>query len=172
MGKSKKASAEIADMVNDIYPELRTLNWSKLIGYDSEVMTDMLGDVLRVDGKTSRPGKRPSLSREEAEEQFSKISAEDYSDQPFKWAFVGLTHGRSVRNVAHKCDISVTQAQRLKSGNMHPSLELMEKIAAGFKKDPTFFLEYRVALVLAAFNRFLTESPETATNWFLKLRAK
>lgn len=169
---TKSSPQAILDRVKAEYPELTGLNWSQVMGYDSEVLTGMLGDVLKVDSKSSRPGKRPTLSREAAETEFLKISAEDFSDQEFSRAFTALTYGKSTRNVANKCNISHMQVQRLRLGEMIPTIDMMEKIAKGYNKSPAYFLEYRIAAVLITFNEFLTASPETATHWYLKTRGK
>jgi hypothetical protein len=46
----------------------------------------------------------------------------------------------------------------------------MEAIAAAYKKDPAFFLEYRIAFVLLHIDQFLQASPETATAWYVKMK--
>lgn len=167
-----KESQVILDKINAEHPGLDKLDWANLMVNDSEILTGMLGDVIKVNNKTSRPGKRPSLSRESAEIEFLQISAEDFSDQDFHKAFVALTYGKSIRSVANKCKISHMQVQRLRAGEMQPSMNMMEKIAKGYRKSPAYFLEYRIMVVLATFNRFLTASPETATHWYIKTRGQ
>jgi transcriptional regulator with XRE-family HTH domain len=59
---------------------------------------------------------------------------------------------------------------RLLNGTVQPSLETMEKIAKAFRKDPSYFVEYRVAFVLISIDKYLSDSPETATVWYHKMK--
>ena len=152
------------------YPSVDQISWSDAVGRDIDAFASVLGDVIKAEGKRSRPGKRPSLSRSQAEEEFAKLSGANYSEVEFTQAFKALTRGRSVRGIANKVGISPSAVYKLQQG-ASPSFEQMEKIAAAYKKDPHYFLEYRVAYVLLVIESFLMDSPETATVWYSKLRS-
>jgi len=145
--------------------------WDSSVNLDLDAFASVLGDVIKAEGKRSRPGKRPSLSRAAAEDEYIKISGGSYSEVEFTRAFRALTHGRSVRGIANKVDIGQTVIHRLLHGGQ-PTFEHMEKIAKAYKKDPSYFLEYRIAYSLMAIEKFLMDSPETATVWYLKMRGR
>ena len=157
------------------FPHVDSLNWDLALESDPKLFTSLLNDLLKAEGKRSRPGKRPTLDRNIAESEFAKIKALDFSDQPFPIAFKALTHGRSIRNICHKTGLDRSYVHRLLGGRNQepitlPSFEAMEKIATAFGKEPSYFMEYRQAFILFALDRFLTDAPETSVLWFNKLR--
>lgn len=154
------------------YPSISSLDWSRALGHDPDVFAHVLGDVIRAEGKRSRPGKRPALERSLAESEYAKISGSSYSEVAFKDAFKALTHGRSLRNIAHKCGLQKDHVHRLLRGDVAPTFEVMEKVAQAFRKDPSYFVEYRVNYVLFVIERYLSDSPETATVWYTKMKGK
>jgi transcriptional regulator with XRE-family HTH domain len=152
------------------YPEVSDLNWSRVMREESDIFARLLGDVLKSEGRGSKPGKRPQLDRSEALNRLAKLSGEDFSEYDFATTFRNLTAGRSIRNIAHKTGLGTSYVHRLLSGNADPSFETMEKIAEAFRKNPSYFLEYRIAIILVVLDGMFTDSPETATAWYLKLK--
>lgn len=153
------------------FPSTDLISWGKALQNDNEVFALVLGDLIKAEGKRSRPGKRPSLSRPLAEAELLRLAGEDYSSAPFLRTFRALTFGRSVRGIANKTGLGQTTVQRLLHG-AEPSFSHMEKIAAAYKKHPSYFLEYRIAYVGMVIDGYLREHPETATVWYLKMRGK
>lgn len=151
------------------FPGIQDLNWNNAISSDEEIFVRLLGDVIKSGGRGSKPGKRPTLDRAAAEEQFAQLAAADFSEMPFTDAFRALCGKRSVRHVASLTDLSKTGVQDLMTGRSQPSFNTIEKIAKGFKKHPSYFLEYRIGFVVAALAQFLENEPEVATTWFLKV---
>lgn len=150
------------------YPEVTQTNWAALLRQESDIFARLLGDVLKSGSRGSKPGKRPTLDRAEALQRLAKVADEDFSDYEFHETFRLLTQGVSVRGVAAKTGLGKSYVQRLLQGDADPSFETMERIAKGFKKHPSFFLEYRIAKTLVVIDSLLHESPETATAWYLK----
>ena len=167
----KQAWEENFKKIKEEFPSVGEISWSHAISQDSSAFASVLGDIIKAEGKRSRPGKRPSLSRPAAEEELSRLLGDNHSDLDFTRTFKALTHGRSVRGIANKVGIGQTTVHALLHGKS-PSFEQMEKIAVAYKKDPSFFLEYRIAYVLLTIDQFLADSPETATNWFLKFKGR
>lgn len=152
------------------YPEVHEVSWSKALREENDIFARLLGDVLKSEGRGSKPGKRPQLDRAEALTRLAKLSGEDFSDTDFHTTFRNLTAGRSLSNIANKTGLGRSYVQRLINGTADPSFETMERIARAFKKNPSYFIEYRIATVIVIIDDMLTESPETATSWYLKLK--
>lgn len=148
------------------YPQAAQVDWSSVFRSDPDVFARLLGDVLKAEGRGSIPGKRPQLDRAEGAKRLAKIAGEDHATVDFAAAFRALTHSLSVRGAARKTGLSQAMTQRLLAGDVQPSFEIMEKVAAAFRKHPSYFLEYRILKVLVFIDKFLTDSPETATYWY------
>jgi|JI10StandDraft_1071094.scaffolds.fasta_scaffold260078_2 hypothetical protein len=151
------------------YPQIVDVSWSHVLREDNDVFARLLGDVLKSGGRGSRPGKRPQLDRAEAISRLAKLNDEDYSEYDFNSTFRSLCGDMSVRAVALKTGLAKSFIHRLLLNEATPSFETMEKIAEAFDKHPSFFLEYRIARVLVIVEEFLSDSPETATAWYLKV---
>jgi len=152
------------------FPSIENFNWAQAIYRDTELFTTLLGDVIKATGDSSRPGKRPPLSRNEAIEKLNQVAAEDFTEYEFCDAFRGLCAGKSVRGVAAKTGLDRNMVHGLMTGSRTPSFQSMEIIAAAFSKDPSFFLEYRVGYILSVVSKFLYDSPETTSLWFEKFK--
>ena len=170
MKDRKAAWEENLRKVKENYPNIDNLDWARAIRADQDVFANVLGDILKAEGKRSRPGKRPTLDRSAAVAELEKISGQSYTELPFDAAFKSLTYGRSIRNIAHKTGIQKDHVHRLLQGKVQPTFEVMEKVAEAFRKDPSYFVEYRVAFVLMSIDKYLTSNPDTATVWYLKMR--
>lgn len=172
MSQDRKAAWQANfERIKEVYPDVN-FDWNKSLGFESDVFVDLLSDVIKAEGKRSKPGKRPSLSRQVAESELARLSGEDYSEYEFQKAFQILTRGKSVRGIAHKVGIDKSQVHRLLTGAAKPSFEAMEKIAAAYKKHPSFFVEYRTYIVLMLIEQFMKGSPETATAWYVALKRR
>lgn len=169
MTDRKQAWDERYKEIIEKFPSVDDISWAEALKQDSGAFASVLGDVIKAEGKRSRPGKRPSLSRPDAENELSRLVGDSHSDADFTATFKAMTHGRSVRGISNKVDIGQTTVHALLHGK-RPTFEQMEKIAIAFRKEPSFFLEYRIALVLLTIDSFLSDSPETATNWYMKLK--
>jgi hypothetical protein len=166
---SKKVSWEKRyKSIVDNYPQIDDIWFNSENSED--VFIKILGDVLKSERKTSTPGKRPALTKSEGMERIDKILDRDFSDLEFNKSFRLVTNGMSIRSITVKTGLSKSHVQRLLSGQDYPSIETIEKVCLGFKKHPSYFLEYRIYKVLEAVNSLLLDNPETATNWYKKLR--
>lgn len=161
--------------IKEEFPSVAKVDWDTALDFDPTLLSSLLADLLKAEGRRTRPGKRPPLDRQLAETELAKVTSSDYSEYPFGVAFKALVHGRSIRNIAHKTGLDRTQVHRLLGGRsgeapLLPSFETMAQIAKSFNRDPSYFLEYRTAHILFALDNFFQENPETATVWFKKLK--
>jgi DNA-binding phage protein len=155
--------------IKEQYPDVLTEDWNTLLRRDSDIFAKLLGDVLKFKGKKSVPGKRPNLTRDEAERRLLRMADEDFANAEFKEAFRALSANRSLRNIAAKTGLGKSYVHRLLNGEQSPSFGTMEEIAKAFNKHPSYFLEYRIAKVVVVVERFLSATPEAASGWYLKV---
>jgi transcriptional regulator with XRE-family HTH domain len=169
---AKKNWDEKFEEVSKEFPLIKTFNWDTAVMSDTDLFTTLLSDVIKSGRKVKKPGKRPNLSRKDAEEKLSQLAAEDFSELEFKDAFIALSAQRSIRHVASKTGLDRNIVYGLLNGTRLPLFREMEQIAESFGKDPSFFLEYRVGYVLSKMNKFLFSSPETAAYWYKNFKSE
>lgn len=175
---SRKEDWEIRyQKIKEHYPSVASLRWTGALDYDPEVFTQVMGDLLKAEGKRSRPGKRPTLSRQLAEEELAKLSIADFSEFEFPQAFQALISAlpkevQTYRSLANKTGCNKDYLVKYLKGTLAPRFLDMENIAAAFNKDPSYFLEYRIAYVLMMVDRYLTNNPEIATVWHMKFKGR
>ena len=136
----KRSWQEKYDEILKRFPSIEGTDWGSSFRRDSDLFTTILSDLLKAEGRGSRPGKRPSLSKSEAVNQLARIAQSDFSDTDFYTTFTALVGNRSVRSVANKTGLGKSYVYQLLNKERVPSFSTMEKIAIGFKKDPSFFL--------------------------------
>lgn len=158
--------------IREEHPEALDVTWDSVMRGDSDLFARIIGDVVKSSSGGSRPGKRPTLSRDDAFEKFNQLTGQDFSEYDFYTTFNIMCGKRSVRAIASKTGLGKSYVFKLMRQEAYPSYETMERIAKGFKKDPSFFLEYRIGLVTSIIIEFLEDSPETASAWYLKMRRK
>jgi hypothetical protein len=140
-------------LIAEKFPSTQSLNWEKAFGNNIELLARILQDILKVNiAPTGRPGPRPNLDRETAEPDLERLLGKDpsshpYTTLPFATAFRMLIGERSLRSLANKLDVSKSHLQRWLAGSVRPTPEQMERIAAVFDKQPSYFAEYRASKI-------------------------
>lgn len=167
---SKQSWETKEEKIKTTYPEVLDVDWSSVFSKDPDAFTKLLGEVVKSEGRGSKPGKRPQLKRPEAEIKLAKISASDFSEHDFYTTFKNMCGDRSLMHIATKTGLSKSYVQRLLNRSNNPSLEAMEQIARAFGREPSYFIEYRNAHILGMLNAFLTSSPETSAAWYMRLK--
>lgn len=166
----KRAWQDRYDEIVKIFPSVENIDWGSAFRKDTGLFTAVVADLIKSEGRGSLPGKRPSLSKEAASIQLSRIAQSDYSNSDFHTTFKALVGNRSMRSVASKTGLGKSYVYQLLNEERSPSFSAMEKIAKGFGKDPSFFLEYRIAFILYNIDQFLVDAPEITTNWYMKIK--
>jgi hypothetical protein len=142
--------------------------WRLAFDRDPELLGRILKDILRADQSADgkgRPGPRPQLDAARARPVVDKWIDHDprtlpYTNLPFGEAFTMLADGRSSRHVASMTGIPRMTVFRLMKGEITPNSEMLLKAAQGFKKQPSFFVEWRIGVVASAIMGALAESPD------------
>jgi len=167
---AKQTWDERFEIIAKEFPDTRNFNWESAVFNDTDLFTSLLGDVIRSGRTSKRPGKRPALSRKEAEGRLNQLAAEDHSELEFQDAFRVMCGKRSIRHIANKTGLDRNMVHGLMTGKKYPTFALMEQIADAFDRDPSFFLEYRIGYILSRMNTFLFRSPDTASLWYKKFK--
>jgi transcriptional regulator with XRE-family HTH domain len=140
--------------------------WRRAFERDVDLMGRILRDLLKADQAVpGRPGPRPALNPVKVGPQVDVLLGNDplerpYTLQPFREAFTLLVGDRSLTQVARRTGLSRSHVHRFLRGEMVPTREAMEQIAVGFGKEASYFVEYRIAIIVSAIVNGLVSFPE------------
>lgn len=152
---------------------IENLDWKKVFTEDPEILGSIINDMLkmRVPGK-GRPGKRPALDNKDSKDLFSNLIGTDYSEQIFSLTFNKLKSKSrlSIRSLGDELGMDKMLVHRLLSGKQNPSLNQMERVASYFNKDPSYFLEWRIAYIITFIHAALHDYTESSIVVFKKLK--
>lgn len=161
MNKKEELQAKIISLKNK-FPQLENIDWSEVIRKNPDVLENIVGDIVKTEGS------RRKVNRSDKTRRISAIYNTDHSEKPFKESFTILSVNESIRKTASKIEASPAHVYNLKEGKAEPTIEIMERIAIAYNRDPSYFLEYRVHYVLKSISHFLMKNPETASAWYGK----
>lgn len=171
--EKKLAWGERFKVIGEQFPVAVTLDWRKAFANDVELWGRLVKDLLKVDQTVpGRSGPRPVLDRSAAERRLKQFMRVDYSELWFQEAFTVLCGNRSHRHLATKLKMDRNLIQRLLSGKKQPTIQIMEQIAEAFGKDPSYFVEYRMAYILGALSAKMDQAPEMSIDLYNKLRPR
>lgn len=138
--------------------------WVAVFNARPDAMHSLLADFIKqVHAQPGRIGQRP-MPREEAVDFQGLVYGED-NDLPIHEALPKLVQV-SERMFCSRIHMSRTQYQRLLRGEYDPDVSELRAIAAALKKPPTYFMEYRKAMAVAAFLNLIDERPGIATKLY------
>lgn len=164
--------SERVKLISEQFPRAAQLDWHEAFN-DIELYGRIVRDILKLDQSTpGRSGPRPVLDRKLAEQRLKQLHRVDFSEEYFVEAFKNLSHGRSHRSLAAKIGMDRNMVQKLLAGTREPDIQMMEQIALAFKKEPSYFMEYRLAFVLGALEERMLLSPEITVDLYKKLRPR
>ena len=160
-----------AQNIKSAYPSTAKLDWYRVFSADPAIFAKVYQDIMKMEKQsTGRPGKRPAVAPEDAEQYLRRYQNDDYTILEFKDAFRLLKGDRSFRAMGHKCGLTNSTVQRLLDGRARPSAEIMESVARAFKKHPAYFMEYRIAYIVAMLTYRMEQIPEASIVPYMKLR--
>jgi hypothetical protein len=158
------------EVIKKEFPSVVSLNWHKVFREDTGILGHILNDIMKVDlAEPGKPGKRPSIDPKRASERLRQIQGEDFTMMPFAEAFKMLVGDRSIRAVAAKTGLDRNVVHRLFRGGS-PTAREMECVAHGFKKDPGFFVEYRLSYLFGILYRKMEVNPEATVGFYRKVK--
>lgn len=176
-------SATRAHLIRERFPSTATLRWGVAFANNPELLGRLLRDILKAERATAGApgvrGARPDLDPLTDAADVDRLRGLDpsrhpYSSLAFPAAFALLADGRSVRSLSHKVHIGKDRVFRLLKGRS-PTMGEMEGIAAAFKKEPSYFLEYRMrsihTAIIVAMEERVAEHPEENVSYYERLWA-
>lgn len=165
--------AERAELIKKQFPSCRDAEWVRHFDKDPDKLAELIRDLLKIDQQVpGKSGPRPSPEFAPGLELIRRMKGEDFSTLPFYQTFAILAHGLSLTQIARKTKLSRSQAHRLLKAEADPSAVEMEAVAVAFKKEPSFFLEWRAAYITASLASQLDASPEIAITLYRKLQTR
>lgn len=160
-------------IIEEIFPSFRQLDWRRAFDQDINLWGAVIREILKDEQREpGRSGPRPNLVRDPAIAKLREYRGDDYSESPFPIALRQLARNGSVRSISRKTGLAPTFVYRLMMGERSIDMVTLERVAAAYKKDPGYFLEYRVGFVLAALGDRLTHAPETSVGLYRRLRGE
>ncbi len=173
--RQEMTAAERKQLLHDKFPSTAQLNWEKAFEGDIDLLGHMLRDILKLDmAVEGAAGRRPGLDEDESRPSLDRLMGRDptshvYSVLPFPATFRLLVGTRSLRAMQAKVGIPKTRIHRLLAGTECPHTQEMERIAAVFNKQPSYFVEYRVQAIAATIFSALQTQPETSIGVYERL---
>lgn len=170
---NKISWSERSRYIAEKYPSTVSLDWHQVFKQDPHILGKIISDIFKLESSSGgRPGKRPAVDRHDAEQHLRRYDDDDYTILSFKEAFTIMKGTKSFRGLANKCGLSLNMTQRLLSGSMQPTIEVMEKIAKAFKKHPSYFIEYRISYILGMLSERMLDIPEASIVPYKKLQGE
>lgn len=162
-------------IITEQFPSTVKTEWERAFQNDIELFGRVLRDILKVDQTVpGRSGPRPVLNQVEALARLRQFQGVDFSELEFKDSFRALTstsRGQgSIREIAHRTGLDRNMVHKLMTGTRAPDLFVMEEIAKAYKKNPSYFFEYRMAYVLAALRDRMEISPEITIDLYKRFQ--
>jgi helix-turn-helix protein len=162
--------SERAALIRKQFHMATVQEWVSLFDRDPDILAELMRDLLKIDQQVpGKSGPRPGPDFQPGVDLIRKIKGDDYCTLPFHEAFAILAYGMSRTQVARKTKISRSQAHRLLTAESHPSMEEMRIIAKAFKKEPSFFAEWRASFIAGTLANQLDQAPELAINLYRRL---
>jgi hypothetical protein len=167
--------AERKRLLQEKFPSTAQLNWEVAFDQDIDLLGHLLKDILKKDmAVVGAAGRRPGLEEDEARPVLDRMMGRDptnhvYSTLPFPATFALLIGERSRRAMQAKVGISKTRIGRLLRGTELPGVQDMERIAAAFHKQPSYFVEYRVQAIASTVFKALGAAPELSIGVYERL---
>lgn len=169
VNKQKPSWEQRYALIQELFPNINKLNWSKIFRDDPDLMGDIINEIAKAsDASPGKPGKRPPVSRQTARDTYLTLSGQDYAIEPFVITFKMLTSGNSIREVAEKTQLDRNHIYRLMNGK-NPDIYSLECIAKAYGKRPEYFLEYRNFFIVTFLLNRLEKIPESSIHFFRKL---
>lgn len=123
-------------------------DWGQFLTDNPKVLWGLVADVVKAakaaEGER-RTGRRPAVSVGSLDELYDVLFPTCYASEPFPQALSErITHaGHSQRTFAKVSGYSQPSINRMVSGRLAPTVELLEHLAGVLNIRPTYFVEYR-----------------------------
>ena len=152
------------------WPSVENLNWEKAFREDIELFGRIIRDILKQEqAEPGHSGPRPSLDQKTAKSKLLQILGMDYSVERFPDAFKTLAENRSIRHLANKTGLNRNTIHRLFKEEINPDIFTMQVISEAFDRHPSYFLEYRMEVIMLALEHQMNLNPEVTIDLYRKV---
>lgn len=165
MSESKRKAnwIERSALIHQHFPSVDRLDWRKAFDMDPQFMGQIVNDIIKSEiAIPGKPGKRPGVDPTEAHVRYRELANDDYTVSPFPEAFRALSGNRSIRHLAATLGINRNLVYNIQTKDYIPPTDVIAQVARGFRKQPEYFLEFRIAAILGFFNDYLHANPDTS----------
>ena len=146
------------------WSQARRRAWVAIFNVRPDAMHALLADYIKqVYAQPGKIGQRPMPREEEVDLNGLLYGEENELPLPEVLAKVVTV---SERMFCQLSGISRSQYQRILAGQYEPTVHEMRMLAKAIKRPPTYFIEYRKAMAIAAFINLLNERPGVATTLY------
>jgi transcriptional regulator with XRE-family HTH domain len=140
--------------------------WVAVFNTRPDAMHSLLADFIKqVHAQPGRIGQRPMPKEEQVD--FEGLLYGEENDLPLVEILPKVVT-KSERQMCAEVHMSRSQYQRMLKGEYDPDVNELRALAKAVKKPPTFFIEYRKAMAVAAFLNLIDERPGIATSLYRK----
>lgn len=168
--RGKAHDAQRLSEFNRRFPHLTDFDWGKVFLDNTELFGAIIRDMMRLGAERKHTwGPRDMPDEAEGRELLRQWRGEDYSLFTFDDTFAAMTAGMSQRQIAHKTGLDRNMVRRLTDGRMDPDRWVLETIAKAFRKQPSFFMEYRLLYIANALLDRMQTWPESSVSVYRKL---
>lgn len=175
--RRNKGKAMSPAEVDERFPSLQYLQgpsgrattraWVAAFNERPDAMQAILADFIKqTHAQPGRIGQRPMPK--EAAVDFEGLVYGEENEKPLVEVLPALIKrlGLSDRQMSARVLMSKTTYRRMLAGEYHPDVKELRIIAAAVGKAPTFFVEYRNAMVVAAMVDMLQQRPGIAAHLY------
>lgn len=158
------------EIIREQFPSVVDLDWKAAFDRSPELwhrILNAIGQLGQITGGRSGPRPEPDVDR--AIVDLRRLMGEEYATLPFHVVFTILADRRSLTQLGRKVGMDRMRVLRLKRNDRPPNIWEMEQIADAFGKHPSFFMEYRTAMIAGAIISRVEASPETSVHVYRKL---
>jgi len=140
--------------------------WVAVFNSRPDAMHSLLADYIKqVHARPGRIGQRPMPKEEQVD--FQSLLYGEQNDLPLIEVLPKIIT-QSERAMCVAIHMSRAQYQRMLKGDYDPDVNELRVLAAVLGKPPTFFVEYRTAMVMAAMLNLFDQRPGIATSLYRK----
>lgn len=144
------------------------IDWNLVLA-DEDLFAQFTETVLRADLAPPGSKTRPVLDYDTAAARLRQMLGKDHTFEPFAVAFTELTAGRSVRHVAALTGLTRNRVHRLMRGVAGPDEYDLRAVAKAFRKDPSYFHEWRCAVLIEYLMRMAERQPEMVADYYRRI---
>lgn len=162
---------ERVELIYEYFPKCRDPDWNIILS-DIDTLGEVVRDILRLEqAEPGKSGPRPAPQVPAGMKTLRQWTGQDHSVLPFPQAFQILAQGYSLTHLARKTHLSRSKIHRLLRGEEHPTPPELSAVAHAFGKEPSYFLEFRTAYIMAALGAKLEQVPEATIALFRRIAA-